>query len=177
MNAAMQSSLREAIRIAMGMPLNSVRPSNQHAPAEVTAEEFATVLIINTAPTGQDDSRFRSETPVSNTLDEAQVGQRRVTASVQFYRGEAMDKANALWQALNLSPSLERLQVAGFGLVAGGTPKDLSALSNTRMEPRAQVDLTLTIISKVAGKADTFGTFPVSVTRDSMTANLEVVEP
>lgn len=167
--------LRELIRTGLGMPANSVRPANQHGPADA-GEQFATVLLTILAPTGIEDERFVNE-PVGTNVTESIVGQRTVLASVQFFRGDAMTKAARLWQVLNLSANLEKLENLGIGLVRASNPRDLSAVENTKWEARAQIDVEFHLIAIESTSTATFGTFPVVISTETQTTTNEVIEP
>lgn len=167
--------LRELIRTALGMPANSVRPANQHGPAD-DGNPFATVLLTPLTPTGVEDERYVNEA-TGNNVTETIVGQRSVLASVQFYRGDAMTKAGRLWQVLSLSANLEKLQNLGIGLSRASNPRDLSAVENTRWESRAQIDIEFHLIAKESTSTATFGTFPVQIATETLTSTNEVHEP
>lgn len=167
--------LRELIRTGLAMPANSVRPANQNGPAD-GGEQFATVLLNVLAPTGTEDERYVNE-PTGNNVTESIVGQRTVLASVQFFRGDAMTKAARLWQVLNLSANLEKLQNMGVGLARASNPRDLSAVEATRWESRAQIDIEFHLVAKESASTPTFGTFPVQIATETLTTTNEVHEP
>lgn len=172
--------LRELIRLTLGMPANSVRPANQHSPAEGT-EQFASVLVINVEPTGWDDSRFEN-TPLTITeagmpVKETIIGQRKIVASVQFFRDNAYEQAMRLGVLLQSSAAQERMELAGFGLIRATTAKDLSAVANTLFEPRGQIDLELHLISSESAQTPTFGTFTIQAETQTLNDTREVTEP
>lgn len=166
---------RELVRVAMAMPPNSVRPANQNAPTD-DLDQFATVHLAVVTPTGLDDGRLVNEAAPSLRVNESQVGQRQVLASINFYKGDGPAKAARLWQALNLSPHLERLQIIGLGLIRAGPAKDLTVLNGPQWEPRGQVDIEFHVIAKEAISSPTFGRFPVEVETETVTENREVFE-
>lgn len=177
---AINRKVRELVRLTLGMPENSVRPANQHAPAD-GAEQFATVLLSVLTPTGWDDSKFENtaQTPIAvgRPVLETIHGQRRVMASVQFFRGNAYEQALRLSTLLQSSAAQERMANAGLGLVRLTDAKDLTALNNTKFEPRGQIDLELHLIAGESMQTPTFGRFPVSVSTQSLTNTSEVFEP
>ena len=177
---ATNRKVRELVRLTLGMPENSVRPANQHAPAD-GAEQFATVLLSVLTPTGWDDSKFENtaQTPIAvgRPVLETIHGQRRVMASVQFFRGNAYEQALRLSTLLQSSAAQERMANAGLGLVRLTDAKDLTALNNTKFEPRGQIDLELHLIAGESMQTPTFGRFPISVSTQSLTNTSEVFEP
>lgn len=172
--------VRELVRLTLGMPENSVRPANQHAPAD-GVEQFATVLLTIIEPTGWDDSRFENtaDTPTAagRPVHETIIGQRRCMASVQFFRGDAYAKALRLGTLLQMSAAQERMSNMGLGLIRVTGAKDIAALINTFFEPRGQIDLELHLIAGESMQTPTFGRFPISVDTPSSTNSTEVFEP
>lgn len=172
--------IRELIRLTLGMPDDSVRPANQHAPADGT-EQFATVQLTMFTPTGWDDVKFKNTAltltepfmPVLETIH----GQRSVTASVQFFRGNAYEQALRLSTLMQSTAAQERMSIIGIGLVRMTDAKDLTALNNTRYEPRGQIDLMLHTITSESAQTPTFGTFTIQAETQTLIDNREVIEP
>ena len=177
---ATNRKVRELVRLTLGMPGNSVRPANQGAPADGT-EQFATVLLTVLTPTGWDDTKFENtaQTPIAagRPVLETIHGQRRVMASVQFFRGNAYEQALRLSTLLQSSAAQERMSNAGLGLIRLTDAKDLTALNNTKFESRGQIDLELHLIAGESMQTPTFGQFPISVKTPSSTVTNEVLEP
>ena len=95
--------IRKFVRETLGMPDNSVRKANQTAPTGPQDEQFATVLITVIDSTGEDDRHLANEATPSLNVSETLIGQRRLVASIQFFRGDAYTKACRLNTLLSMS--------------------------------------------------------------------------
>ena len=109
--------IRKFIRETLALPENSVRKANQTAPTGKQSEPFATVLITLIDATGEDDRRLDNEAAPSLNVAETIIGQRRLVASIQFFRDDAYTKACRLNALLSMSSSVDKLQAIGLGLV------------------------------------------------------------
>ncbi len=168
--------IRKFIRETLAMPENSVRKANQTAPTGKQSEPFATVLISMVDVTGEDDRRLDNEAPSMNVA-ETIVGQRRLVASVQFFREDAYTRACRLKTLLSMSRSIDRLQAMGLGLVRASPARNLTAVIDSAWEERAQIDLELYVVAKEVQSLPTFGRFPIEISSADTTLSSEVIEP
>ena len=105
------------------------------------------------------------------------IGQRRLVASIQFFREDAYTKACRLNALLSMSSSVDKLQAIGLGLVRASPARNLTAVIDSAWEERAQIDLEFHLVAKEVQILPTYGTFPVSVTTGSSTTSSEVTAP
>lgn len=169
--------IRKFIRETLALPENSVRKANQTAPTGKQSELFATVLITLIDATGEDDRRLDNEEAPSLNVAETIIGQRRLVASIQFFREDAYTKACRLNALLSMSSSVDKLQAMGLGLVRASPTRNLTAVIDGAWEERAQIDLEFHLVAKEVQSIPTYGTFPVSVTTESSTTSSEVTAP
>ena len=169
--------IRKFIRETLALPENSVRKANQTAPTGKQSEPFATVLITLIDATGEDDRRLGNEAAPSMNVAETIIGQRRLVASIQFFRDDAYTKACRLNALLSMSSSVDKLQAIGLGLVRASPARNLTAVIDSAWEERAQIDLEFHLVAKEVQSLPTYGTFPVSVTTGSSTTSSEVTAP
>lgn len=169
--------IRKFIRETLALPENSVRKANQTAPTGKQSEPFATVLITLIDATGEDDRRLDNEAAPSMNVAETIIGQRRLVASIQFFRDDAYTKACRLNALLSMSSSVDKLQAIGLGLVRASPARNLTAVIDSAWEERAQIDLEFHLVAKEVQSIPTYGTFPISVTTESSTTSSEVTAP
>ncbi len=169
--------IRKFIRETLALPENSVRKANQTAPTGKQSEPFATVLITLIDATGEDDRRLDNEAAPSLNVAETIIGQRRLVASIQFFRDDAYTKACRLNALLSMSSSVDKLQAIGLGLVRASPARNLTAVIDSAWEERAQIDLEFHLVAKEVQSIPTYGTFPISVTTESSTTSSEVTAP
>lgn len=169
--------IRKFIRETLALPENSVRKANQTAPTGKQSEPFATVLITLIDATGEDDRRLNNEAAPSLNVAETIIGQRRLVASIQFFREDAYTKACRLNALLSMSSSVDKLQAMGLGLVRASPARNLTAVIDSAWEERAQIDLEFHLVAKEVQSLPTYGTFPISVTTGSSTTSSEVTAP
>lgn len=169
--------IRKFIRETLALPEDSVRKANQTAPTGKQSEPFATVLITLIDATGEDDRRLDNEAAPSLNVAETIIGQRRLVASIQFFRDDAYTKACRLNALLSMSSSVDKLQAIGLGLVRASPARNLTAVIDGAWEERAQIDLEFHLVAKEVQSIPTYGTFPISVTTESSTTSSEVTAP
>lgn len=169
--------IRQFVRETLGMPPDSVRPANQTAPTGKQSEQFATVLITLIEPTGADERRVANEAAPSLNVAETVIGQRRLIASIQFFRGDAYTKASRLRTLMATSDAIGRLQAAGLGFVRASAVRNLTGVVDASWEERAQLDLELHLVAREVQSIPTYGTFPISVSTESSTTSSEVTAP
>ena len=170
-------TLRQFVRETLGMPENSVRKANQKAPTGKQTDQFATVLITMVDPVGQDDRLLFEEDAPSLNVTEVVIGQRRLIASIQFFRGDAFTKACRLQTLISLSSVVTKAQVAGLGSITASAAKNITAGGDADWEERAQIDLEFYLIAKEVQSIPTFGRFPINVSTNSSTISSEVNAP
>lgn len=169
--------IRKFIRETLALPENSVRKANQTAPTGKQSEPFATVLITLIDATGEDDRRLNNEAAPSMNVAETIIGQRRLVASIQFFRDDAYTKACRLNALLSMSSSVDKLQAMGLGLVRASPARNLTAVIDNAWEDRAQIDLEFHLVAKEVQSIPTYGRFPISITTESSTTSSEVTAP
>lgn len=149
--------IRKLIRVLYGMQENSVRKANQNAPTGGKDDQFATVLITTFDGLGWDVRREQDEAAPSLNVKETVVGQRRFTASIQFFKGDAYSKAVRLEALLQSSKALELMQKNGLGLVRCAPAKNLTAVVDTHFEERGQVDVDFHVVIDHSVSLATYG--------------------
>lgn len=169
--------IRKFIRETLALPENSVRKANQTAPTGKQSEPFATVLITLIDATGEDDRRLDNEAAPSLNVAETIIGQRRLVASIQFFRDDAYTKACRLNTLLSMSSCVDKLQAIGLGLVRASPARNLTGVIDAGWEDRAQIDLEFHLVAKEVQSVPTYGTFPISVSTGSSTTSSEVTAP
>lgn len=170
-------TLRQFVRETLGMPENSVRKANQKAPTGKQTDQFATVLITLVDPVGQDDRLLFEEDAPSLNVTEVVIGQRRLVASVQFFRGDAFTKACRLQTLISLSSVVTKAQLVGIGSITASAARNITAVVDADWEERAQIDLEFYLIAKEVQSIPTFGRFPIDVSTTSSTTSSEVIAP
>ena len=170
-------TVRELVRTLLNMPANSVRPANQNAPAGAKTEQFATVLITIIDRTGWDESNLKNEISPSTNVAETIIGQRKFTASVQFFRGDAYTKAARLGILLQTSSAIGKMQAVGLGLVKVGAATNLTAVVDTFWEERGQIIIEFHLVQVETVSTPTFGRFPIITHTETSTITSEVFEP
>lgn len=170
--------IRTFIRETLAMPANSVRPANKTAPTGKQTEQFATVLVTLIEDTGHDDRKTANDAALALTVTETIIGMRKLSVSVQFFRGDALTKASKLKSRMTLSSSIDKLKAINLGFVRASQPRNLSALVDAAWEERGQIDLEFYLIATETETLNTFGTFPISInTASSSSINREVIAP
>ena len=169
--------IRQFVRETLGMPENSVRKANQKAPTGKQSDQFGTVLITLVDPVGQDDRTLANEDAPSLNVVETIAGQRQLTASIQFFRGDAYTKACRLQTLVSTSLSSARLQSMGLALIRASAAKNLTAIIDADWEERGQIDLLFHLVAKEVQSIPTFGRFPITVSTESTSTFSEVFEP
>lgn len=169
--------IRTFIRETLAMPADTVRPANHTAPTGKQTEQFATVLVTVIDETGQDDRKLTNDAAPAQTVTETIVGQRKLMASVQFFRGDALTKAIRLKTRMSLSSSADRLAAINLGFVRASQPRNLTAIVDAAWEARAQIDLEFHLLAKEVQSIPTFGRFPINVSTEFSTTSSEVIAP
>ena len=167
--------IRVLIRGLLAMPDNSVRPANKNAPAGSQADQFATVLVTMVDATGNDD--HKQETASSITLTDTSEGMRVLSASIQFFRGDAYTKACRLRTILTSGAASDKLQAVGLGFVKASAAKNLTGVVDTYWEERGLLEVEFHLIAKEIATVNTFGRFPIEVITETSITTSEVFEP
>jgi hypothetical protein len=171
-------ALRGLIRGLLEMPQGSVRPANQNAPVGTISEQYATVLLNNFAPTGQDDhtiSDFDLPPDASATaVNQNTSGCRTFSASIQIFRGDAFSKTVRLSTLLQSAEARENLQNLGLGLVHISPALNLTALVDTNWEERGQLEVEFSCVSTEQSTLETYGTFDIETRTADQTLSIEV---
>jgi hypothetical protein len=134
---------RRIIRALLALGVDAVRPANQNAPTG--DDPFVTVWFGNIKDNGYD---MAAQTQVQqDQFTEKMLSQCEVVVSVQFYRGDAMQKASALIAKLQTTKGIELMRAASLAFVDKSVIRDLSSVVNTLWEARASVDITLGFVA------------------------------
>jgi hypothetical protein len=182
---AIEKAFRLNIRTLLQMPENSVRRANQFDPPPAGDQEtqFATVFIQQLGSTGWDEVTHQDVsgdggygeggygdggygTGESEDVTEFITGQRHFIASVQFFRLDALSKANSLTALLQSSTSVQTLLAAGIGLGKIGTVRNLTTDVDSFFENRAQLDVEFYVISQEQVDLPTYAEFEVAFAND-----------
>lgn len=175
--SGVNKAVRTLVRELLSMPANSVRPANQNAPAGSKTEQFATVLVTALGSTGWDDVHLANEAAPSNNVAETVVGQKKIMASVQFFRGDAYTKAARLGILLQTSSAIGKMQAVGLGLVKVGAATNLTAVVDTFWEERGQIIIEFHLVEVETVSTPTFGRFTIVTHTETSTITSEVSEP
>lgn len=170
--AVINDRVRTLIRELLSMPANSVRPAEQNeAPAGDISQQLATVKLTLIEATGQDDFVRTNQSAPSTNITESVEGQRLVTASINFYRGDAYTKAARLPAVLSSSTATERMKALGLGLVGTSQARNLTAIVDTNWEERGQIDVTFHITVAETTSVPTYGEFEFDVSTADASGN------
>lgn len=154
--------VRQVVRLLLGMPENSVRPANQNAPSGAIDEQYATVLLSTINPTGWDQTELENIDDSLN-VNEQIKGQRLCVASVQFFRGDAYNKATRLQALLKSSKAAELMRARALGFVRTSSARNLTNVMDTLWEDRGQIDFEFHVIGLEQIELPTYGIFEISV--------------
>jgi len=168
--------IRALIRTLLGMPENSVRPANQEAPVGPKTAQFATVNLVTFFPIAVTNEYANEATPSTNVKETVDT-EYRADVSVNFYRGDAIMKAQRLQTLLWSTGATEAMFKLGLGLLNVGTIRNLTALVDTYWEERAQLDIQFAILGREQISIPTYGEFPYTVSTEQFTISSEVFEP
>lgn len=173
--------IRLLIRTALDWPANSVRPAHQNAPTGKNSDKYATVLLTNYIGSGWDANRLKNDTATDGIVSDT-VGQRQVTAQVQFYRTDAYKTAAALQALLQRQSAIQLMADMGVGLVRIGQVTNVSQVINTKWEEQASVNVDFNVISLETEVLTAYNKFPIQITPDTPagiqpTITTEVYEP
>jgi len=177
--------VRQLVRTVMGMPANSVRPSDQLAPAGGQVDEIASVKIIDCQDSGWSVPAYEADEDDSDVVNEILDTPKVFTASVQFFRrpatnadassgktavgaakysNAAFDRAARLGVLLQRSASTVVMQSIGLCLLTVGQARNLTAIADATWESRGQIDLTFNVVDRISAPVDTVATIPIGVT-------------
>lgn len=172
------TNIRTLIRTLLNMADGSVRPANQNDdPSGDQSEDYATVLVYTTTPLGWDEVK---EVPLIGdpfTNVETVAGLRQVTASVNFFRGPAYQRAMRMQGIFQTSGAKDLMDSFGYGFISAGKPQDLSAVQSTYFEARAQIDIDFYVTATESNNLDTFVQFPITVETETTTDSFIVIAP
>jgi len=168
-------SIRKVITLCTGYDAQDVRPSKQLGGA--TGDRWATVLIL--AQKSEGDVHTWANIPGSATDQVAETAETHVvvTASVQFFRQDAMASANKLRDRITLTSALKLMQSLGLGFIRCSQPRNLAAVVNANWEERAALDIDFYVVSAEVDNVDSYGTFPIGVSTGQPFNFHEVTEP
>lgn len=188
MIADIAQSIRQVIRVAMGMPPNSVRPENQLSGDGTQIQHIATVKIIDAPDLGWPAVTYENvddtkTSPVNENVDQL----KQIVASVNFYRGgtadnagqaewtlRAMDDASRVGQRLGMTANMELMHSLGLYFIDASKSRDLTEIENSIWKSRGQVDLTFNMVNRETSQLPSVGSGSLTMTVDSKTKHVEV---
>lgn len=188
MIADIAQSIREVVRVAMGMAADSVRPEGQLSGDGTQVQRVATVKIIEALDVGWPAlTRENVDNTAASAVTENVDQLKKIVASVNFYRGgnadksgmaawtlRAMDDASRVGQRLRMSPTFDLVHSLGLVFVEAGKPRDLTGLQGGIWKSRGQVELSFYIVNRESSQVPSVGTGSVTMMVDSKTKNVEV---
>lgn len=139
-------ALRPFVMLVTGVP--ECIEANPNAPAP--KGEYASVLIAQSA---SPQSRGRLSQVVSEDGRDMTITNRYPVVwevTVNFWRGDALERAAKLVRAQYLPASSDALLAAGVGIVDCSPVQNLTALQSSNFEPRAVVTLSVTTWEEVS---------------------------
>lgn len=167
------NAIRSVVQHLMGLPLGSVRPANQSAPTGHVDQPFATVLITDFTPVGQDSRTIRDD-GVADQLTEVIQGTRQVICDLQMFRAGAYAKLSRLDALLRTDVANMMLQEKGLSFIKCSSARNLSEVVDTYYEERAQVIVEFYIASSETLTIPTFSTVVINIQTEEQTVSREV---
>jgi hypothetical protein len=169
--ADLAQSIRQIVRIAMGMPANSVRPEDQVAGVGGQIDHLATVKVMMVDEVGWPAITYSADPDnAPNGLLENVDQLLRLHASVNFYRGgtannagianwtlKAADDAARLPQRLKMTAIHDQLTALGLYFVDASHARDLTALLNVAWRSRGQIDLRFYAVNRESAAIGSLG--------------------
>jgi hypothetical protein len=180
---SVNTAFRGIITALLGLGTDVMRPANQNAPTGklttsktinvttdgvtvpvtvTTINQWGTVLLSHINQVGED---IRTQLSVADsdppTSIEIIQGQRRVTASVQFFRGNALHQANRLKALFKTTSGVMAMQDAGLGLIRVGPVLNVTQFVDSYEEERAQVEIEFYAIAAEVAPLETVNQFPI----------------
>jgi hypothetical protein len=156
-------TLRGIIRVAMGMPANSVRPARQPGPTGDGDDMFATVEVVRAEDVGH-PTKTTEDVYVGDvyqhTLQHVDMT-KQIYVEVNFFKGAAKDatgqqvrssiafeRACLIEQRLRLESANLALQQAGLGFLRATNPLDLTESVDHVYESRGRIELTFSLVHR-----------------------------
>jgi len=130
------AELRAIIKSLLAMGENSVRPSHQNAPI-YKGEEYATVLITGEAAEGTDEIAWQDIPGETQFANEHLSGTRRVSATIQYYNGNAYRQLRLLADRFQSAIGTQLLEDASMGFVVSNVQDLTGLLSDEEWQTRA----------------------------------------
>lgn len=154
--------IRTLIRTLLSLPENSVRKANTNAPTNAKTEPFVTVLVASINSVGSDEKRYL---PIndSSQITSKVIGQRVISASIQFYRAGAYNNALRLVSLLSSDSAIEKMQEAGIGLLNISNVTNVAQVINTEWEDQAKLSIDFSVIVTEEETLNTFGSVEVDI--------------
>lgn len=157
-------NIRRLLRTVYGITdENFFRPADQKAATGTISQQFGTVRIMAMPSEGVDVLRQENEDLPSLNVLETIEGVRHITASVQFFRGDAYTKAARLPALMRSSAAMDTCRAQGLGFIRCGSPRNLTQEIDTNFEERGQIDIEFYVIAREEISLPTYGRFPMSI--------------
>ena len=118
-----------------------------NAPRPKAPTAYGTVHLFNSLGFGWDAVAHANQADPAVDLIETIQGNRMLSFSFNFYRGEAFDVAEKFRTLLFSEYSAEFLKSSGLGLSARSAVRDLSTEISKNWEERAQLDVDFHVIN------------------------------
>ena len=120
--------------------------ANQSAPKPKT--NYATVLVTPITKVGYDAITYKND--IGSDLDETIEGLREVKASINFFREDALQNAYDFISKLQSTSFIELFKASNIGFKIVSDVRDLSEIHKEFWEERAQIDLTVYVMSIIS---------------------------
>lgn len=178
MIADLAQSIRQIVRVAMGMPANSVRPEAQLAGSGREMEHLATVKVIDESDRGWPSFEYSNVDGTKTSQVNENVDQiKQLMVSINFYRGgkadtagmplytvEGMNDASRLAQRLRMTATRDLALSLGLLFVDASKPRDLTSLSGPAWRSRGQVDLRFNVVNRETSQINSIGSGSLTTT-------------
>jgi hypothetical protein len=156
-------AIRRTIRSVLGMASGTVIAANDNGPSG--ASLYATVLITNFTRTGRDSITYADDSTVgSSSSIQSVTGTRMVTASLQFFRSGANQKAFQLQSLMQSAAGDDACTTNNLSFINTGMIRNLSKVVDTLWEDRAGLDIELYVVVSSSNALATFDQFPFVIT-------------
>lgn len=157
-------NIRRLLRTVYGITdIDFFRPADQKAATGTITQQFGTVRIMAMPSEGIDAQVQTNEAEPSLNVTESVQGVRHITASVQFFRGDAYTKAARLPALMRSSLAMDTCRAQGLGFIRCGSPRNLTQEIDTNFEERGQIDIEFYVIASETVSLPTYGRFPISI--------------
>lgn len=139
---AIKKAIADAVENATGL---IVIYANQNAP--VPSSSYATVFVTPSLKTGYDGVSYVNN-DTDPDLTETVEGLRQITASINFYKDDAILNASNFVSQLQSATMIQFFKDQGLGFGGVSDIRDISEIDKQLWQERAQLDLTFFAVSE-----------------------------